>query len=387
MTTKLSANEKEFFYKKLVAIRDKVELQSDEEPASELVLPSPKEIYDYLNKFVVGQEEAKKILSVCAHNHYKRLFIFRDSKYTNRLDKTNMLLLGPTGSGKTFLVKKLAECLNVPCYIADASGLTAAGYVGKDVESLVEGLINVSDGNYDAAVTGIIFIDEFDKIAKRKINNKSGRDIGGEAVQQALLKIIEGTTVDIEKTKGFTKIKMSVDTSNILVIVGGAFVDLEEIIADRLKIKKPSNIGFGQKEEGGTIDYSLLKHATVHDIEEFGFIPELMGRLPLIATLSELTEEDLYNILTKVESNLVDQYIDLFKYSDKELFFEDDSLREIAKTAKKLKTGARSLKTIMETVLLDHMFEVNDALITKEYVAEKVQAQFFDSTEDRTKES
>lgn len=381
MTAKISKQEKQFFQKKIQAVRDKVSLAVDVS-AGDFILPSPSEIYEHLDKFVIGQERAKRILSVCAHNHYKRLIIYRDSNFEKRLDKTNMLLLGPTGTGKTYLVKKLAEFLGVPCYIADASSLTAAGYVGKDVESLVEGLINNCGTNYDAAATGIIFIDEFDKIAKKKGNNKSGKDIGGEAVQQALLKIIEGTTVEIEKQSGFTKMKMSLDTSNILVIVGGAFVDLEEIIAERLKIKKSSGIGFGAKEEDKEIGPSLLKHTLVQDIEEFGFIPELLGRLPLIATLDELTEEDLYNILVKVENNLVEQYQELFAHSLKLLTFEDEALREIARTAKKLKTGARSLKTIMETVLLDSMFDVEDKTITKEYVESQVQAQFFNSTAD-----
>jgi len=224
MTAKLSKQEKEFFEHKLEAIRDKVDLEVDDPNSMDFALPSPKEIFDHLNKYVIGQERAKKILSVVAHNHYKRLIIYRDSGFEKRLDKTNCLLLGPTGSGKTYLVKKLAEFLGVPHYIADASGLTAAGYVGKDVESLVEGLINNCNGNYDAAATGIIFIDEFDKIAKHKGVGKSNKDIGGESVQQALLKLIEGTTVEIEKQSGtFSKMKMQIDTSNILNHCGRCF--------------------------------------------------------------------------------------------------------------------------------------------------------------------
>jgi ATP-dependent Clp protease ATP-binding subunit ClpX len=373
--SKLSAKEKTFFENKLDKIRERVSLESDIE-TDEFELKTPKEIFEYLDRFVVGQDQAKRILSVCAHNHYKRLLIYRNSGFEKRLDKTNMLMLGPTGSGKTYLVKKLAECLGVPCYIADASQLTAAGYVGKDVDSLVEGLINSCNGNYDAAATGIIFIDEFDKIAKRKGGGSKTKDVGGEAVQQGLLKLIEGTQVEIEKNQGLTKIKMTLDTSNILVIVGGAFVDIEEVINKRLKTGPTTSIGFNiktQEEEQSKED--VLQYVTPEDIEEFGFIPELLGRLPLIAPLKELTENDLLNILTIAEGNLVEQYSELFDFTGNKLDFETDALTEIAKTAKTLKTGARSLKTIMETVLLDKMFDLEDAKITKDYVSQKIQAR------------
>lgn len=381
--SKITQQEKAFFEAKIDKIRERISLDMDEEEVSEFELKSPKEIYEHLNRFVVGQDKAKKILSVCAHNHYKRLMIYRDSGFTERLEKTNMLLLGPTGSGKTYLVKKLAEYLHVPCFIADASSLTAAGYVGKDVDSLVEGLLNNCNGNYDAAATGIIFIDEFDKIAKRKTNgNKSGKDIGGESVQQALLKLIEGTQVEIEKQNGFSKIKMTIDTSNILVIVGGAFVGLEDIVAKRLKTQPETNIGFGASIDKTEPSLDLIKHAITDDIEEFGFIPEIMGRLPLIAALDELTEDDLLHILTKTQDNLVGQYQKLFSWSDAEIAFEEDALREIAKHAKSLKTGARSLKTIMETVLLDLMFTIESATVTKDYVTQKIHTQPNQDTTD-----
>ena len=374
----LTKDEKDFFDKKLTALREKVELSSDIGSDGNFSLPNPADIFEYLDKFVVGQDKAKKILSVVAHNHYKRLLIYKESDYEKKLDKTNCMLLGPTGSGKTYLVKKLAEYLKVPCFVADANSLTAAGYVGKDVESLVDGLVESAQGNYDAAGTGIIFIDEFDKIAKRKIPGKN-RDVGGEAVQQALLKLIEGTKVDIEKSNGFSKIKMTIDTSNILVIVGGAFVDLEELISKRLKVGPTTTLGFGAELNSSTDGMGLLHHVTPEDLEEFGFIPEILGRIPLIATLDELSIDDLVNILTKVDDNQVSQYKELYNFSEKKLDFDSDAILEIAKVAKMQKTGARGLRTIVENVLLDSMFELSDASITLNDV-KKVQTQLGNTT-------
>ena len=377
----ISNDEKSFFEKKLAAVRDKVELSFDNMQGGDFNLPNPKQIFDYLDMFAVGQDKAKRMLSVAAHNHYKRLLIYKESEYEKKLDKTNLMLLGPTGSGKTFLVKKLAEFLKVPCYVADANSLTAAGYVGKDVDSLIEGLVDAAQGNYDAAGTGIIFIDEFDKIAKRKIPGKN-RDVGGEAVQQALLKLVEGTSVEVERSTGFAKVKFSIDTSNILIIVGGAFVDLEEIIAKRLKVGPTTNFGFGAALNQTTANLGLLHHAKPEDLEEFGFIPEILGRIPLIGVLDELTEDDLVNILTNIENNLVYQYKELFKFSELELEFEEDSLYEVARLAKQQKTGARGLRSILENVLLDYMFELKDAKITIDDV-KKIQAQLGRVTETK----
>ena len=356
----------------LESLREKVELAQESTDMVDFNLPKPREIYNYLNQYVVGQERAKKVLATAAHNHYKRLLILRDSKFKDRLDKTNVMLMGPTGTGKTYLVKKLAEFMKVPYYIADANSLTSAGYVGKDVESLIDGLVSAANGAFEGAGTGIIFIDEFDKIARRN-NSAKQRDVGGEGVQQALLKLMEGTTVEVERNNGLTRMKIKIDTMNIFFIVGGAFVGLEESIAKRLKVGPSTNIGVNADIEERMPDLSLLKLATPQDIEEYGFIPELIGRIPLTASLDELTIEDLIFILTEIKNNPVDQYKKLFSKSNTTLEFNNEALVAIAELAKKQKTGARGLKTILENVLLDDMFELSSKTVTDEDV-KKIQS-------------
>jgi ATP-dependent Clp protease ATP-binding subunit ClpX len=366
MTHVLKKDDREFLRSTIEAIRDKVNLDSADK-SIEFTLPTPVEIYDYLNKWVVGQEKAKKILSVGAHNHYKRLLIYKDGEFgeDSRLDKTNLMLIGPTGSGKTYMVKKLAEFLKVPYYIADANAFTAAGYVGKDVDAMVDGLVQNAGSNIEASVTGIIFIDEFDKLARNGADASGRKDVGGESVQQALLKLLEGTEIEIEKTTGLSKYRFTIDTQNILFIVGGAFVGLDHIINKRTE-EDQTSIGFGKKIDKKEVEKNIIHKITTEDLERYGFIPEILGRIPLVATMNELTVEDLVFILTKVEKNLMAQYKTLFDYSDIDLKIDDEAIRFIAEEAMKRKIGARGLKTLLETILLEYMFELESAEINLE---------------------
>ena len=353
-------------------------------------IPAPHKIKASLDEYVVGQEHAKKVISVAVYNHYKR--VATDTMDDIEIEKSNMLMIGPTGSGKTFLVKILARLLDVPLAITDATSLTEAGYIGDDIESVVSKLLAAAGNDVEKAEQGIIFIDEIDKIAKKKNTNQ--RDVSGESVQQGMLKLLEGSEVEVPvgaNSKNAMVPMTTVNTKNILFICGGAFPDLENIIKERLN--KSASIGFqSDLKDKYDNDPNLLSKVTVEDIRKFGMIPEFLGRLPIIYTLDALSKDMLVKVLKEPRNAILKQYQKLLALDEVKLEFEDEALEAIAEQALEKKTGARALRAIIEEFMLDIMYEIpkddniGTVTITREYIEKKGAPRIENRSNQRKKE-